>query len=58
MDGQGNGDECATNKDDTMSVVVQILQKQPEDRLTMQEIKAHRWFAPLAIRQRFARRGQ
>ncbi|KUF82775.1 Aurora kinase A [Phytophthora nicotianae] len=34
-----------------------ILQKLPEKRLSLQEIKAHRWFAPLAIRQRSARRG-
>uniref|UniRef100_K3X6A6 Protein kinase domain-containing protein n=1 Tax=Globisporangium ultimum (strain ATCC 200006 / CBS 805.95 / DAOM BR144) TaxID=431595 RepID=K3X6A6_GLOUD len=38
-------------------LISRILQKLPEHRLTMQEIKAHRWFAPLAIRQRSARRG-
>ncbi|GAB9472381.1 hypothetical protein Gpo141_00009561 [Globisporangium polare] len=38
-------------------LISRILQKRPDHRLTMQEIKAHRWFAPLAIRQRAAQRG-
>ncbi|KAI9989384.1 hypothetical protein PInf_019663 [Phytophthora infestans] len=38
-------------------LITRILQKLPEKRLSLQEIKAHRWFAPLAIRQRSARRG-
>ncbi|RQM16632.1 hypothetical protein DD237_001276 [Peronospora effusa] len=38
-------------------LITRILQKLPERRLSLQEIKAHRWFAPLAIRQRSSRRG-
>ncbi|KAF1786042.1 Aurora kinase [Phytophthora cactorum] len=34
-----------------------ITRKLPEKRISLQEIKAHRWFAPLATRQRSARRG-
>ncbi|KAE9361384.1 hypothetical protein PF008_g1086 [Phytophthora fragariae] len=36
-------------------LITRILQKKPEKRLSMQEIKAHRWFTPL--RQRSSRRG-
>ncbi|KAG3027351.1 hypothetical protein JG687_00002710 [Phytophthora cactorum] len=38
-------------------LITRILQKLPEKRISLQEIKAHRWFAPLATRQRSARRG-
>ncbi|KAL4144279.1 hypothetical protein PRNP1_013416 [Phytophthora ramorum] len=38
-------------------LITRILQKLPERRLSLQDIKAHRWFAPLALRQRSARRG-
>ncbi|KAG6611266.1 AUR protein kinase [Phytophthora cinnamomi] len=36
-------------------LITRILQKLPEKRLSLQEIKAHRWFTPL--RQRSSRRG-
>ncbi|KAG7391926.1 hypothetical protein PHYPSEUDO_003132 [Phytophthora pseudosyringae] len=38
-------------------LIMRILQKLPEKRLSLTEIKAHRWFAPLALRQRSTRRG-
>ncbi|CAI5729877.1 unnamed protein product [Hyaloperonospora brassicae] len=38
-------------------LLTRILQKLPERRLSLQEIKAHRWFGPLAARQRSVRRG-
>ncbi|KAG1699493.1 hypothetical protein DVH05_012906 [Phytophthora capsici] len=37
-------------------LITRILQKLPEKRLSLHEIKAHRWFAPLALRQRSTRR--
>ncbi|KAG7396093.1 hypothetical protein PHYBOEH_002795 [Phytophthora boehmeriae] len=38
-------------------LIQRILQKSPEKRPSLQDIKAHRWFASLALRQRSTRRG-
>uniref|UniRef100_M4BB32 Protein kinase domain-containing protein n=1 Tax=Hyaloperonospora arabidopsidis (strain Emoy2) TaxID=559515 RepID=M4BB32_HYAAE len=37
-------------------LMTRILQKLPKRRLSLQEIKSHRWFAPLAARQRSFKR--
>ncbi|TDH67545.1 hypothetical protein CCR75_006925 [Bremia lactucae] len=36
-------------------LITRILQKLPKKRLSLQEIKAHRWFAPLSIRRSYKR---